>query len=143
MEHFRPYAAVYILFVKDHKVLMLRRFNTGYQDGLYSFPAGHVDGNETLRAAAAREAKEEVGATIKVEDLEFKLVMHRQAGDREYIDFAFLAKKWEGELENKEPEKCDDVSWFSLDEIPEKTIPYVKEVIRCYREGIAYAEFGF
>ena len=142
MEHFRPYAAVYILFVKGDEVLMSRRFNTGYQDGYYSLPAGHIDGSETLRAAAVREAKEEAGVSIKIEDLELKLVMHR-LGDREYLDFLFLAKKWEGELKNAEPEKCDDVSWFLLDNLPEKTIPYVKEVIRCYRDGINYSEFGF
>lgn len=110
--------------------------------GLYSLPAGHIDGNETLRAAAVREGKEEAGADLKGEDLELRVVMHRLI-NREYLDFLFVAKKWEGELKNMEPEKCDDLSWFPLDDIPEKTIPYVKEVIRCYREGILYSEFGF
>lgn len=142
MEHFRPYVAVYVLFIKDDNILMLRRFNTGYKDGFYSLPSGHIDGNETLRAAAMREAKEEVGANLAMEDLELKVVMHRLL-DREYLDFFFLPKKWEGELKNMEPQKCDEVNWFPLNNIPEKTIPYVQEALRCYREGILYSEFDF
>ncbi len=104
-EHFRPYAAVYLIFVRDGKILMSRRANTGYQDGMYSLVAGHIDGNETLRTAAIREAKEEAGVEIKPENLELKIVMHR-LHDREYLDFFFAVKKWDGELKNMEPEIC-------------------------------------
>ncbi len=61
---FKLIASVYVLFVKDGKILMLRRANTGYEDGNYSLVAGHADGNEALTAATAREAKEEAGVVI-------------------------------------------------------------------------------
>ena len=140
-EHFRPFVAVYLLFVRDGKILLLRRANTGYQDGMYSLVAGHIDGGETLRAAAAREAKEEAGVDIAVDDLQLKVVMHRLV-DREYIDFIFEPATWQGELTNMEPGKCDDLRWFPLDALPENVISYVREVIRCYREGVGYAEWG-
>jgi 8-oxo-dGTP pyrophosphatase MutT (NUDIX family) len=54
-ERFKLIAAVYVLFVRDGMVLMLRRANTGYEDGNYGLVAGHVDGNETLKEAAIRE----------------------------------------------------------------------------------------
>jgi ADP-ribose pyrophosphatase YjhB (NUDIX family) len=141
-ERFRPFAAVYLFFVRDGKILLLRRANTGHEDGNYSLVAGHIDGNESLRAAAAREAKEEAGVDINVDDLELKLVTH-SLGDREYVNFYFEAKTWEGEPTNMEPEKCDDLSWFPLDELPSNTVPYVREAIHCYREGVRYLERGW
>ncbi len=139
---FRPFAAVYLLFVRDGKILLLRRANTGFQDGMYSLVAGHIDGGETLRAAAAREAKEEAGVNIAVDDLHLKVVMHRLEG-REYIDFYFEPAKWQGELTNMEPGKCDDLHWFPLDALPDNVIPYVREVIRAYRDGVEYVEWGW
>jgi 8-oxo-dGTP pyrophosphatase MutT (NUDIX family) len=141
-ERFKIIAAVYLLFVKDGKILMLRRANTGYEDGNYSLVAGHADGNEALTAATAREAMEEAGVEIAREDLHLKVVMHC-IGDREQLDFFFEPTKWRGEIKNMEPDKCDDLSWFSLDELPSNTIPHIREGIRCYREGVGYMERGF
>ncbi|MCB0086534.1 MAG: NUDIX domain-containing protein, partial [Caldilineaceae bacterium] len=56
--------AVHIFLVQEEKVLLLRRYNTGYEDGNYSVPAGHLDGNEPVTQAALREAREEVGVAI-------------------------------------------------------------------------------
>jgi 8-oxo-dGTP pyrophosphatase MutT (NUDIX family) len=95
-DRFKLIAAVYVLFVKDGKILMLRRANTGYEDGNYSLVAGHADGNEALTAATAREAKEEAGVVIAPEDLRLKLTMHRRADD-ERLDFFFEPAAWTGE----------------------------------------------
>jgi 8-oxo-dGTP diphosphatase len=56
-ERFKLIASVYVLFIKDQKILMLLRANTGYEDGKYSLVAGHADGNEAL-TAATKERRE-------------------------------------------------------------------------------------
>jgi 8-oxo-dGTP diphosphatase len=141
--------ASYLILVKDNKVLLQRRFNTGYEDGKYSMIAGHVDRGETFTQCIVREAKEEAGIILKPKDLKVSLVMHRdslkgmEAGENERIDIFFTTENWEGKIENKEPNKCDDLSWFPLDNIPENTIDYVRSAIENYKNKVFYSEFGY
>lgn len=71
----------YLLLICDGKILLQRRCNTGFEDGNYGLPAGHLDGNETAREGGAREIKEEIGLSIKPEDMKVVHVMHRNAAD--------------------------------------------------------------
>jgi len=57
--------AVHLFFLRDEQILLLRRFNTGYEDGNYSVVAGHVDAGETVTQAAIREATEKPGCMIR------------------------------------------------------------------------------
>ena len=88
-----------------------------------------------------REAREEAGIVIKNSDLKFVHVM-QQYGDAEYFDFYFTTDVWEGEPTNCEPEKCDDMSWFSLDELPENLVPNVRQALEAYKAGEHYSEYG-
>jgi len=123
--------AAYLLLVKDNKILLLRRFNTGYEDGKYSLPAGHVDEGESIEGCLIKEAKEEIGISVARENLELKHVMHRKATDYngERLDFFFSCTSWKGEIKNMEPDKCDDLSWFEIDELPDNLIFYVQTAI--------------
>ncbi|HEC35073.1 MAG TPA: NUDIX domain-containing protein, partial [Anaerolineae bacterium] len=85
-DRFRLLSAVHLFLVRDGKVLLLRRFNTGYEDGKYSVIAGHLDGNEEIKTAMIREAREEAGIEIAPQDLQVVGVMHRRSDD-ERIDF--------------------------------------------------------
>jgi 8-oxo-dGTP diphosphatase len=143
MERFKLISAVHLFLIKDGKILLLRRFNTGYEDGNYSVPAGHLDGNEVVTEAMIREALEEACVQIKPEDLKVIHVMHRKKSDREGIDFFLTAKVWEGNIKIGEPNKCDDLSWFPLDDLPKNTVPYVRFAIQNYRDNIFYSEMGW
>ncbi|MEI9913428.1 MAG: NUDIX domain-containing protein [Candidatus Saccharibacteria bacterium] len=89
-----------------------------------------------------REAFEEAGIKIDPKNLEFTHVMHRMSSE-ERIDFFYTAKSWGGSPVNKEPDKCDDLSWFPLDNLPDNIIPYVAYAIESYKKGIKYSEFGW
>jgi 8-oxo-dGTP diphosphatase len=134
--------AVYLIFERDGQILLLRRFNTGYEDGNYSLVAGHVDVGETATQAAVREAHEEAGVQIKPEALEFVHVMHRKSND-ERVDFFYRVKAWEGDIHNQEPGKCDDLSWFLREALPHNLIPCVREALSNAQKGIFYSEFGW
>jgi ADP-ribose pyrophosphatase YjhB (NUDIX family) len=139
---------VHLFFFRENKILLLRRFNTGYEDGNYSVPAGHLDGGETVRMAAQREALEEIGIQIEVEDIAFAGVMHRKSYDAkskpdERVDFFVQVKAWEGEPFNAEPDKCDELRWYDVDNLPENIIPYVKQAIQNFRDEVVFEEFGW
>lgn len=135
--------ASYLVLRDQDKVLLLRRFSTGYEDGKYSLPAGHVDAHETFTEALVREVAEEVGVTLEAADVHVVHIMHRKAFDSERVDTFFVAEKWEGEVRNMEPNKCDELSWYSLEELPGNVIPYVRQALECIRGGVFYSEFGW
>jgi 8-oxo-dGTP diphosphatase len=142
---FQLIPAVFMVFRDEDKVLMLRRVNTGWRDGEYTLPSGHLDGDETARAAAVRELKEEVGAEVKPNDLHFVHVMHRRGdeGDHERVDFFFEVTKYEGQLQNAEPEKADDFKWFPINSLSEKTVPVVKQALEKISNHEFYSELNF
>jgi ADP-ribose pyrophosphatase YjhB (NUDIX family) len=133
---------VHLFFFREDKVLLIRRFNTGFADGQYSVPAGHLDGGETIVAAAAREGREEVGVQIEAACIQFSQVMHRMEGD-ERVDFFVNISEWQGEPFNAEPDKCDEVCWVNTDNLPENTIPYIKTALHNHGKGIRFHEYGW
>ncbi len=141
-ERFMVRSAIHLFFIRDSEILLLRRFNTGYEDGNYSVPAGHLEGNEEVREAGAREALEETGVTVEPHHIEIVHVMHRRS-DQERIDWFAAVRNWDGEFYNAEPEKCDDLSWFALENLPENMVPYVRHALQNYQNGIPFDSFGW
>lgn len=126
-------SAVHLLLLKDDEILLLRRYNTGFADGQYGLVAGHLDGGEWVKDAMIREAQEEAGIRLCADDLSVVGVMHR-AVKSERIDFFLTADTWQGEIENCEPDKCDDLRWFPIHQLPQNTIPYVRQAIENYQQ---------
>jgi 8-oxo-dGTP diphosphatase len=139
-ERFQATVAVHLLLLREQEVLLLRRHNTGYEDGNYSVIAGHLDGNETATQAMVREAFEEAGIRVVPADLRFVHVMHRKEAD-ERIDLFFTANRWQGEPEIREPEKCSELRWAALNTLPTNTVPYVRAALEHVRNHRVYAEF--
>jgi ADP-ribose pyrophosphatase YjhB (NUDIX family) len=136
----------YLVLFKDGKTLLSRRCNTGVEDGKYSLVAGHCEEGETFTQCLIREAKEEAGIELLAEDVQVAHVMHRNSYtpiDNERVDVFFTAKKWTGTIENKELDKCDDLVWFDLDNLPINTISYIRQAVEKIQANMFYSEHGW
>lgn len=144
-ERVRATTAVYLFLRKGNQILLARRCNTGYQDGNYQVPAGHIEPGELPTQALIREAVEELGIHVKEEMLELKHVsfrpQHDVTGDR--VDFFFQAEIWEGEVTNAEPDKCDELLWVDIASIPQNTTPHVRVAIESLSSGRVFSELSF
>ncbi|MDR0300957.1 MAG: NUDIX domain-containing protein [Treponema sp.] len=135
--------AVHLFLLDGENILLLKRYNTGYEDGNYSVIAGHLDGNEDVYNAMIREAKEEAGIDIELKDIKIVQVMHRKKPNEERIDYFFCCNKWSNEVKNAEPEKCSELKWYPIKNLPENTIEYIKFSIKNFLEDNSFTLFGW
>lgn len=127
--------AVYCVFRDGDKVLLSLRQGTGWKDGWWSLVAGHVEDGEAAEVALVREAKEEAGATPV--DYRHVYTLHRvsnEAGDYTYIDLFFECTSWQGDITNNEPDKCGELRWVDIHDLPEQTLGYVRKVLGEYSD---------
>jgi ADP-ribose pyrophosphatase YjhB (NUDIX family) len=125
---------------------MSKRENTGYMDGCYSLPAGHVEEGEAFTQAAIRGALEELGVVILPGDLKVALVMQRRTSEsknNQRIDVFFVVNRWSGEPRNLEPHKCGDLRWSNLIELPLETVPYIRSALLLIQENVFYSDEGW
>ena len=119
---------VHVLLHADGALLMMRRAGTGFFDGLYSLPGGHVEEGESVLQAAVRECREELDIGLVPADLQLFGVVHRRS-DSNRIDFFVQARRWSGEPRIAEPHKCDELRWCLPAELPTQTVPYIAQAL--------------
>lgn len=141
-DRFTLRCAVYAFIIKDHKLLLMRRKNTGWKDGLYGVPAGHLEANESVLDALIREVKEEANINIKKEDVKLVHSMYRKS-NHSYVDLFFLVNMWSGEAIINEKDKADDLGWFDTNSLPENTLEHVKKAFENYENGIYFSEIEY
>lgn len=142
MERFKMIGSSYLILIRDGKILLSRRYKTGYEDGNYSLPAGHIEEGETLTAGLVREVREEIGIELEPKGINLVHVMHRKQNDIR-VDYFFTVTTYSGEIKNQEPDKCDDLSWFPINGLPANTIFYIRYAVECIQRGQVYSEFGW
>src|SRR5262245_37301371 len=138
--------AVHVFLWKGPQVLLLRRANTGYLDGFYSVPAGHVEAGERSLAAAVRELHEECGLKVPEQDLGFAGAAHRHTDGEpdDRIDLFYSCVSRNGLPRNAEPAKCDALLWASPERLPAEVVPYIRAaILRSTRATPWYMEFGW
>lgn len=142
IDRFVVVPASYVLFLRhvagEDQILLQLREGTGYMDGHWATAAaGHIERGESVFEAAAREATEELGVT----DVELTplCAMHRTgaSGDPidERVDYFLLAASWSGEPRILEADKCADLRWFGVHDLPTPVVPHELAVIEALRDG--------
>lgn len=129
---------IHLLLLRGEDVLLARRSGTGYADGLLHAPSGHLEDGEDVRSGMIREAREEIGIELAPEELEAVLVMqHRAPSGQARIGWFFAAKLADGAAEpaNMEPDKCSELAWYPLADLPDDMVAYCRAGIDAYRTG--------
>jgi len=111
--------------------------------------AGHVELKEIAANCAVREAGEELGIRVAEADLEPLTVMQRTDGTADLVeqrvDWFFAARRWEGQPQIREPEKCAALAWHRLTDLPAPMPDYERQVLHGFAAGTlaAFTHHGF
>ncbi|HWA43079.1 MAG TPA: NUDIX domain-containing protein [Hypericibacter adhaerens] len=140
----RPSVVVdlHLVLMKSDQVLLGLRQGTGYCDGMYHLPAGHLEAGETVMEGTIREAREELGVGLRAADLRLDYVLHHRSNSDRMALF-FSASRWSGEPTNREPDKCEALAWFPLDRLPPNMVPYAAHALSGIRNGERLGFYGW
>lgn len=134
---------VLLMLTRDSSVLLMQRKNATFGDGLYALVGGKVEEHEPALDALVRETKEEIGVTVKKEDLKLVHTFHRKGTEKDLIVLVFTTNTWTGEIVNNEPEKCSDLAWFDLKALPENIMSAHRQALELLQKNIYYSEHGW
>ena len=124
-------SAVHMIITKDEKILLQKRKGSKLWPGYYALPAGHIDEGETQYDALVREAQEELGIDIDPKNIIHSYVVLRRNYFEidgkildPYIDYYFEIKKYEGIPRIMEKDKCDELIWADINNLPKPFVNY-------------------
>jgi 8-oxo-dGTP diphosphatase len=123
-----PKVAAAVLVVKDERVLLVRRVNEPFR-GLWTLPAGFVNGGEDPAEAAARECLEETSLSVRVTRV-YDIVSgleHERGAD---FVIVYLAEVLGGEM--KAEDDADAVEWFGKDDLPPLAFLATQKVLQSF-----------
>lgn len=132
---------VHTLLFKRDTVLLLRRANTGYRDGWFALPGGHLERGETIVQCAVRECAEEAGVAIDPARLRAAAAMPYRSDGQQGVDFIMVCREFTGEPRLMEPDRFNEIGFFPVDALPPHTVPYVERAIDMERGGEWFYEF--
>ncbi len=132
-----------IIFNAQGKVFLAKRGQQASNDqGLWGWPGGEVEFGETLTTAIRRELLEEFDMVIEplCQIAAFDHLL--DDGQEHWVSIAFIALHVSGEPYIKEPGKCSDFGWFSLDALPAPLTGLSKEHLQVYRRKFGMGSRG-
>lgn len=142
-ERFKMIGGVLNIILRENQVLMLLRQNK-FDTNLYSLPGGCLEHGETVISGAIREIKEETNLDVSAENIKVVSSMHRiTPWDWHSTEFVLVCKKFSGTPQIMESDKCSDLHWFNLDNLPENISLYAKQAINNYINNESFTEINF
>jgi 8-oxo-dGTP pyrophosphatase MutT (NUDIX family) len=125
-------------------LLGLRHPDSKYAGDTWHYLAGRCE-QESALACLVREAEEEAGLLIDPADVELAHVVHvvDSLGALPLMQLVFRARRWKGEPEVLEPDKCLAWKWWPRDELPDRLVPYTRTAIAAIAEGRPYSQMGW
>ena len=115
-----------IMLNEQGEILLVRRASGIDYAGLWCIPCGYVEYDEDVRAAVAREVKEETGLAIVPGEV-FAVHSNFHNPRQHTVGIWFCAKITGGDLQAGDD--ADQADWFSLDNIPPLAFPTDKLVL--------------
>jgi mutator protein MutT len=119
-----------VLFNENNKIFLMRRGPKSKNEcGAWALPGGKVEFNETLINAAIRETKEEfdIAITITKHLTTYDHIIPNEK--QHWITNIFCATIVSGTPIIQEPEKCDQIGWFTLTELPSPIAKMTQQAI--------------
>ena len=123
----RPAVGVATIVIKNKKILLGKRLNS-HRAGAWAFPGGHLELNESIEDCAKREVFEETGLLIKnLQRAAFTNDIFEEE-KKHYVTLFVVSEYDSGNLQLKEPDKCEKWDWFNWNEFPEPLSLSLKNV---------------
>jgi ADP-ribose pyrophosphatase YjhB (NUDIX family) len=131
----------FLVLWRDDRVLLLRCGGAG-RARRYGLIGVELDGSEPATAGLARSALDEVGIVVVPEDLTLVHVLHRR-DDIQRVDLFFASRVWAGEPSIRAPDRCDDLRWAGVAELPTDTADHVRAGLDGLRRGDLFSPLGW
>ena len=107
-----------VIVNSEGKVLLMKRgLKARNERGKWQIPGGGLEFGESFEDAIRREVKEELGIDIKLTkmlDVSNQILLEER---QHWVSPIFLCSVLDGEPRILEPEKCDQIGWYTLKEI--------------------------
>lgn len=123
-----PKVAAGVLVISDARVLLVRRVNEPYR-GLWTLPAGFVNGGEDPAEAAARECLEETGLSVRVTRV-FDIVAGREHPRGADFVIVYQAEVIGGDMQANDD--ADAVEWFDKNNLPPLAFRATQKVLQSF-----------
>ncbi|MFJ2592622.1 NUDIX hydrolase [Streptomyces erythrochromogenes] len=136
---------VHLYLERDGEVLLgLRHPDSSYAASTHHFLAGHCE-QESAVSCLVREAREEAGLVVDPADVDLVHLVHvvDRPGAQPRMQLVFRARRWLGEPQLLEPDRCVAWTWWPLDALPDPIVPYTRAAVEGIRAGRPYTELGW